>query len=371
MLNFARTDTSVVGRWWWTVDHWMLLAVFLLMVSGIILSLAASPSVAERIGVNALYFSSRHLVYLVPAIFILVGASLMTPRRIRRVAIIGFGIAFLLMVATLFFGSQVNGATRWLTLSGISLQPSEFVKPCFVVVTAWLFSEQDNDRGVPTNAISCFLLLPIILVLMLQPDFGMTFVVTLVWAIQFFVAGLPAAWIVSFIIVGSVMAYFSLPHVADRIDRFLDPTAGDSFQIDRAMEAFSRGGLLGLGPGEGKVKEVLPDAHTDFIFAVAGEEYGLFICLLIVGLFAFITFRVFMRLLREDDLFVLLAAGGLASLFALQAIVNIGVNVKLLPTKGMTLPFISYGGSSLLATALTVGMLLALTRRRPGGGVVK
>jgi cell division protein FtsW len=371
MLTFARGDTSIVGRWWWTVDRWTLLAIGLLILAGSLLSLAASPPVAGRIGLDALHFSSRHFMFLMPAVLILIGASLLSPRGVRRVAVVGFVAAYVLMLATLLVGPEVKGATRWLHLGGFSLQPSEFAKPFFVVLAAWLFAEKGNESGVPTTAICCAVFVLLLAVLIAQPDFGMTVVVTAVWAVQFFIAGLSALWISFFVIagvVGAVTAYLTIPHVASRIDRFLDPSTGDSYQIDRAMDAFSRGGLLGQGPGEGKVKEVLPDAHTDFIFSVAAEEYGLFLCLLIVGLFAFVTLRGFIRLLREEDLFVLLAATGLLSLFALQAVVNIGVNLNLLPTKGMTLPFISYGGSSLMATALTVGMLLALTRRRPGSG---
>jgi cell division protein FtsW len=371
MLTFARGDTSIVGRWWWTVDRWTLLAIGLLILAGSLLSLAASPPVAGRIGLDALHFSSRHFMFLMPAVLILIGASLLSPRGVRRVAVVGFVAAYVLMLATLLVGPEVKGATRWLHLGGFSLQPSEFAKPFFVVVAAWLFAEKGNESGVPTTTICCAVFVLLLAVLIAQPDFGMTVVVTAVWAVQFFIAGLSALWISFFVVagvVGAVTAYLTIPHVASRIDRFLDPSTGDSYQIDRAMDAFSRGGLLGQGPGEGKVKEVLPDAHTDFIFSVAAEEYGLFLCLLIVGLFAFVTLRGFIRLLREEDLFVLLAATGLLSLFALQAVVNIGVNLNLLPTKGMTLPFISYGGSSLMATALTVGMLLALTRRRPGSG---
>jgi len=371
MSTFARTDTSIVGRWWWTVDRWSLLAVVLLVSIGALLSLAASPAVAERIGLESFHFARRHFAFLLPAGLILVGMSMLSPRGVRRVAVLGLACGLLFTAATLVVGVEVKGAQRWLLLGGFSLQPSEFVKPCFAVVAAWLFAARSDDEAPPSVAICGGLYALIITLLLLQPDFGMTAVVTAVWFVQFFVAGLPMVWVIGLglaAVGGAVTAYLTIPHVTSRVDRFLDPSSGDSYQIDRAMEAFNRGGLLGQGPGEGSVKNVLPDAHTDFIFSVAGEEFGLLACLLIVGLFAFVTLRGILRLLREEDLFVLLAATGLAALFGLQAVINIGVNLNVLPTKGMTLPFVSYGGSSLLATALGVGMLLALTRRRPGGG---
>jgi len=369
MSTFARTDTSVVGHWWWTVDRWSLLAVALLVLIGALLSLAASPSVAERIGLESFHFARRHFVFLAPAAAILIGMSMLTPRGVRRVAVVGLAAGLALTLATLLVGAEAKGATRWLLLGGFSLQPSEFVKPCFAVVTAWLLAARSEDEAPPAVLICCALYAVIITMLLLQPDIGMTAVVTAVWFAQFFVAGLSMTWVFGLglaAIGGAVAAYLLVPHVTSRVDRFLDPSSGDSYQIDRAMEAFHRGGLLGQGPGEGAVKNVLPDAHTDFIFSVAGEEFGLLACLLIVGLFAFVTLRGIQRLLREDDYFVLLAATGLVTLFGLQATINIGVNLNVLPTKGMTLPFISYGGSSLLASALGVGMLLALTRRRPG-----
>ncbi len=370
MNTLARTDRSIVGQWWWTVDRWTLVAILLLMAIGSLLIMAAGPAVAQRIGASDWHFVVRQFIFLPPALAAMLVISLMSPRGVRRIAVIGLVLSYTLLLLTLAIGPEIKGATRWLALGGLSIQPSEFVKPFFIVVAAWMFSEQKRAEGFPGNSVACLLYAAIAAVLVLQPDFGMTAVVTVVWLAQFFIAGLSMILVVvlgGLVLVGAVTAYLYVPHVTSRVDRFLDPASGDTYQIERAMEAFSTGGLFGRGPGEGAVKRVLPDAHTDFIFAVAGEEFGLFACLLIVLLFAFVTLKGFARLLREDNLFVLLAASGLLIQFALQAVINIGVNLRLLPTKGMTLPFISYGGSSLLALAIGLGMVLALTRSRPTG----
>jgi cell division protein FtsW len=373
MIGPARTDTSLVGRWWWTVDRWSLAALGLLLAAGALLVMAASPAVAERIGLDAFHFVRRQGVYLVPAIVVMIGISLMTPLNIRRLAVVGFVLVLALMVATLVFGHEVKGARRWLSIAGFVLQPSEFIKPFFAVVAAWMFAEHQRGQGFPGAIIAALLLVLVTGLLVLQPDFGMTVVIGAVWFAQFFMAGMPMTWIGALALVGLVgiaSAYALLPHVASRIDRFLDPASGDSFQVDTALAAFRTGGLTGRGPGEGTVKSILPDAHTDFIFAVAGEEFGLFACLFLVALFAFVVLRGLARMLAERNAFVMLAAAGLLVQFGVQAIVNMGVNLRLMPAKGMTLPFISYGGSSLLALALGMGMVLALTRRRAGTGLI-
>ncbi len=307
----------------------------------------------------------------VPIAFaIMFGVSLLAPREVRRVAVIGFAIALALLALTFLVGVEIKGARRWINPPGLSLQPSEFVKPTFAVVTAWLFAEQKQRPGFPGNAISMVLFAGLVAMLVKQPDLGMAVVVALVWFAQFFMAGLRLYWAVAGTMAGLgglVGAYVWLPHVTSRINRFLDPAAGDSYQVNRSIEAFVNGGLWGRGPGEGTVKDVLPDAHADFVFAVAGEEFGLIVCILIVGVFAFIVLRGFSRLLQEGNLFVLLSATGLLIQFGLQAIINMASTLHLIPTKGMTLPFLSYGGSSMLALALGMGMVLALTRRRLGG----
>ncbi len=371
MTTFARTDTSTFGRWWWTVDRWTLAALAGLIFLGVILVFAASPAVATRIGLDSFYLARHHLMMLPLAIVIVIAVSLMGPRGVRRLAAIGFLVGLLLTGATLFMGSEIKGATRWISIAGFSLQPSEFLKPCFAVVTAWMFAAQNGEERVPGDMISIALYALVAGLLLLQPDLGMTFVVTATWFVQFFLAGLPLLWVFALGIVGIaglVGAYFTFDHVAERIDGFLDPASGDSYQIDRSLEAFVNGGLYGRGPGEGTVKLHLPDAHSDFIFAVAGEELGLLVCLLIVGLFAFVVLRGLSRLMRENSQFVQLGATGLLVTFGLQALINMASSLHLMPTKGMTLPFISYGGSSLLALSRGMGMLLALTRRRVGLG---
>ncbi len=365
----GRTDTSALSRWWWTVDRWTLAAVAALMAFGTMLALASSPAVAERIGVDSLYFVRRHLVFLPMAVALIIATSLMTPLQIRRLALIGFAVCLLGLGATQLFGDEHNGARRWLSIAGLSIQVTEFAKPTFAIVTAWLFAEKVRDAKFPgyTLAVVTFALLAWLTIS--QPDMGQTAVIGAVWMAQFFLAGLPMWLVVGLIMLGLAglaSSYMILSHVASRIDRFIDPATGDTYQIERSIEAFSNGGLFGQGPGEGSVKNNLPDAHADFVFAVAGEELGLILTLVIVALFAFIVLRGLIRTMGESNLFVLLAVSGLLVQFGLQTLINMASSLQLIPTKGMTLPFISYGGSSLLAIALGIGMVLALTRRRNG-----
>ena len=374
MTVFARADTSILGRWWWTIDRWTLTAIGALIAFGIIMALAASPAVAERIGLDYFYFARRQLIYLPISLALLVGASLLSPRGVFRVAVVMLAICTVLVLTTFLTGVEIKGARRWVELGPLSIQPSEFLKPTFAVVAAWLFASARNGALRHGNLISIGLYGVLAGLLLLQPDVGMAIVVSSVWACQFFLAGLPLYWAAALVICGSgafVLGYFTLSHVASRVDRFLDPSSGDSYQVDRSLEAFMNGGLFGRGPGEGTVKEVLPDAHSDFVFAVAGEEFGLFVCLIIVCLFGFVVLRGFAKALQETDLFVLLAISGLVVQFGLQAVINMGSTLRLMPTKGMTLPFVSYGGSSLIAMGLCMGFLLALTRRRVGAEVLR
>jgi len=371
MSAFTRTDTSVLGRWWWTVDRWALAALLLLVAMGAVLTMAASPAVAERLDLDAFHFARRQFVYQPLAVALILATSLLSPRGVRRVAILVFGGALVLTASTLVVGDEIKGATRWLHVAGFSLQPSEILKPAFVVVCAWLFAAGRIDGRVPGGAVAAGLLAVVCAVLLLQPDVGMTLLVAGTWGVQCFLAGLPMILVILLgfaILAGSVGAYFTFDHVRARVDHFLDPASGEGFQVARALEAFRNGGLFGRGPGEGRVKEVLPDAHADFILAVAGEEFGLIACLLLVGLFAFVVLRGFSRVLRADDMFVVLTVGGLAALFGFQALINMASTTQLMPPKGMTLPFISYGGSATLALAWGMGMLLALTRDRRGPG---
>lgn len=368
-MTFGRTDTSVIGRWWWTVDRWTVAALFLLIGIGILLTMAASPAVADRIGADSFHFIRRQFIFLAPALVVMVGMSLLSPRQVRRAGVIGFGISILLLIAVLFIGPEVKGSTRWITLAGISIQPSEFTKPTFAVVAAWMFAESRLNPGFPGKAIATAIYLLTALLLLRQPDVGQTMIISAIWGAQFFVAGLPMILVLGLVMLsgcGAVGAYFAFSHVQTRVDRFLDPSGGDAYQVMTALNAFKNGGIFGRGPGEGRVKLVLPDAHTDFILAVAGEEFGIALCLVVVALFAFIVLRGLARLMKEENMFVVLATTGLLVQFGLQAIINMASTLRLMPTKGMTLPFISYGGSSMLALALGMGMVLALTRTRYG-----
>jgi cell division protein FtsW len=369
-LSFTRIDQSPVARWWWTVDRWTLLALAILIGFGALLTMAASPAVAEHIGTDSMHFVRRQLALLPVAVLLMFLVSLQSPRTIRRLAVIGFLIATALVVLTFFIGVEIKGARRWISLPGMSLQPSEFIKPTFAVVTGWLLSEGKLRENFPGPAIAAGLFVVVVGLLIRQPDLGMAVVISAVWFAQFFLVGLRLYWVgigLASGAVGLAGAYAFLPHVTSRIDRFLDPSSGDSYQVDRSIEAFMNGGMWGRGPGEGTVKEWLPDAHADFVFAVAGEELGLVACLVIVLIFAFIVLRGFSRVFQENNLFVVLSATGLFVQFGLQAVINMASSLHLMPTKGMTLPFISYGGSSLLALGLGMGMALALTRRRFGG----
>jgi cell division protein FtsW len=362
-MSFARTDRSLVAQWWWTVDRWTLLAVAALIGFGVLMVFAASPAVAERIGTDSLHFVKRYLAVLPVAVALMLLISMQSPRTVRRIALVGFVVTTALLAYTFVGGVEIKGARRWVELPGLSMQPSEFVKPSFAVLAAWLFAERRNWVAVALFGSVTAMLLK-------QPDLGMAVVVSAVFFAQFFLAGLRLGWVALMAgggIAGLAGAYVLLPHVKSRIDRFVDPSSGDNYQIDRSIEAFGNGGLWGQGPGEGRVKEWLPDAHADFVFAVAGEELGLILCLVIVTIFAFIVLRGLARMVQEQNLWIVLAATGLYVQFGLQAIINMASSLHLMPTKGMTLPFISYGGSSMLAIAFGLGMALALTRRRFGG----
>ncbi|MEJ8571851.1 putative lipid II flippase FtsW [Microbaculum marinum] len=365
---FSRTDERVIARWWWTVDKVLLGAVLALILGGLVLSLAASPPVADRLGLDSFHFVKRHAIFVVPAVALMIGVSLMDPRQIRRSALVVFIAGLCLMVLALQFGAEVKGARRWISIAGFVLQPSEFVKPAFVVLVAWAFSERIKRPDMPGNMLAVLMLAAFVGLLVPQPDFGQTMLAVLVWGALFFAAGMSWLWIIALggLGVGGIAAaYAMVPHVRERIDRFLDPESGDTFQIDTAIESFVRGGWLGRGPGEGTVKQSLPDSHTDFIFAVTAEEFGIVVCLILVAAFAFVVLRGLAHALRERDPFLRLSVTGLIVLFGLQSAINMAVNLHLMPAKGMTLPFISYGGSSILSLAYGMGMVLGLTRRRP------
>ncbi len=367
-ISFARTDTSLLGRWWWTIDRWTLGAILLIAALGIVLTMAASPAVAERIGLDPFYFARHQAAYTPMSLVVMLMTSLLSPKGVLRTAVIMLLISLSATVATLFVGAEVKGATRWLYLGGTSVQPSEFLKPAFAVVSAALIARSRVSEAMAGYPLAALLLCAVAGVLVLQPDVGTTMLVCAAWSLQIFLAGCPLVLIalIGLLFLGvGVGAYFMFEHVRMRVDQFLDPASGEGFQVKRGIEAFHSGGLFGRGPGEGRVKEVLPDAHADFIFAVAGEEFGLFLCLLLVCLFGFVVLRGFIRAFKDSDVFVLLAGGALLALFGMQALMNMASTMHLIPPKGITLPFISYGGSATIALAWTMGMVLALTRDRP------
>ncbi|MBS4003927.1 MAG: putative lipid II flippase FtsW [Afipia sp.] len=364
----SREQRTPLSEWWWTVDRLLVAAFITLMLGGVILSLAASPPVAARIGLDPFHFFNRHVLFLVPSLIVMLGVSFLSPRQVRRTALVVFTVSILLVLATLLFGPEVKGAKRWITILGINIQASESLKPAFVVLVAWLFAESAKRPEMPATSMALGLLLMTVTLLVLEPDFGQTMLILMVWGTLFFIAGMRMIWVFGLMGAGAVGlfgAYMMVPHVAGRIKRFMDPASGDTFQVDTAMEAFTHGGWFGQGPGEGTVKRILPDSHTDFVFAVAAEEFGIILCLALLALFAFIVIRALSRAYASEDMFARFAAAGLAIMFGIQASINMAVNLHLMPAKGMTLPFISYGGSSMISLAYGVGMLLALTRQRP------
>ena len=368
-MRLERSNTGVIGRWWWTVDRPTLLALLILICTGAILVTAASPAVATRIHVDKFHFIHRQHVFLLLSLLVIFILSLQSPQNVRRLAVVGFFISLLLMMALPFSGMETKGAKRWLSIAGFSIQPSEFLKPCMAVMMAWVFHLREYNPEFPGWRVALFLYALVVILLLVQPDFGMVVTVSVMWGLQFFLAGLPFFWVMLLPVLGGAGvfgAYHLFPHVKKRIDNFLDPSSGDNYQVEKSLEAFSGGGWFGLGPGEGKVKLQLPDSHTDFVFAVAGEEFGLIACVLIVFLFGFIVMRGMLKMSRENDFFTMIAVAGLLTQFGIQAVINMGVAVNLLPAKGMTLPFLSYGGSSLLAIALGMGMMLSFTRRKYG-----
>src|ERR1700743_2868555 len=364
----SREQRTPLSEWWWTVDRLQLGAILALMLSGIILSLAASPPVATRIGLDPFHFFTHHVLFLLPSFIVLICVSFLSPRQIRRTALIVFAVSILLIVATLLIGPEVKGSRRWITLIGVHIQASESAKPAFVVIAAWLFAESTRRPEMPATSMALVLLMMLVSRLVMEPDFGQTMLILMVWGALFFIAGMRMIWVLGLAgaaSAGLFGAYLLVPHVAARIKHFMNPASGDTFQVDTAMEAFYNGGWFGLGPGEGIAKRSLPDSHTDFGFRVGAEEFGIVLGLLLLSLFAFIVIRALLRAYASEDMFARFAASGLAVLFGVQAAINMSVNLQLIPAKGMTLPFISYGGSSMVSLAYGVGMMLALTRLRP------
>ena len=366
MVNFSRQSHNAIVKWLWTVDKVTLFVSMALLIIGVILDVTASPAVSRKLNLDDFALVRKQVKFVVLSLGVMLGLSLFSLKTIRRISIIGFVVLFMLLIMTLFFGFETKGARRWLHILGFSLQSSELMKPIFIVLTAWLLDCGKKYDYFPGMWISIGAYLLILGVLLCQPDIGMSALITSVFGLQLFLAGLP--WMVVGVgIAGGIMSlfvlYFTYPHFRARVDQFLYGSDETSYQINRAMEAFQNGNLVGKGPGEGTVKLTIPDAHTDFVFAVAGEEYGVWLCLVIIILFSIIVIRSLKLAIKESNLFVMYAEVGLAASLGLQAFVNMASSLHIIPTKGMTLPFISYGGSSLLGTAIEVGMLLAITRK--------
>ena len=359
-----RTDRSLVGIWWWTVDKWLLAGALILMVLGALLVMAAGPAVANLINLPSQHFMVRQLLYVLPSLAVMITVSMLEPRPIRALSLVGLASVTGLMIMAIVAGSEIKGATRWITLFGFNLQPSEFAKPLFAIVSAWLLTLWREGEDFPGWIYSTALLTGLVTILVLQPDIGMTAVIVLTWGFQMFLAGMPMLFVIGAVAIAPLalyVAYLNLDHVTLRINKFFE---GGSWQVERARQSFAEGGLFGVGPGDGTVKLNLPDAHSDFIFAVAAEEYGALACLVLLGIYGFIVMRGFARALSDEGLFCLIAASSLVMQIGVQAAIHMASSVDLIPTKGMTLPFVSYGGSSLLASGLTMGLLLGLTRRR-------
>ncbi len=369
---FSREKKTPLAEWWWTIDRQILGALILLLAAGVALSFAASPAVAERIGKSSWHFIFRHLFFLIPTIIVLIATSFATPRLARFAALIMLIGSLGLLILTPFIGYEANGAKRWILIFGQSIQPSEFVKPAFAIIAAWLIAQKLQYGNVPGVLLASLLMVIIIIPMLLQPDIGQTFLILATWSALVFLSGV-SLWIVLILFGGivsfSFAAYLFFPHVTTRfnsfIDSFLNPASGASYQVEKAMRSLMEGGWFGRGPGEAIAKRYLPDAHADYVFAAAAGEFGILFCILLVVLISFIVLKSLNNAMKQKSLFARLAASAIAVQFAMQSIINLAVNLNLMPPKGMTLPFVSYGGTSMVAIAFGMGLMLALTRKNP------
>lgn len=368
-MMFSRAEKTPLAEWWWSMDRELLGGLVLLLACGVVLSFGASPAVAERIGLDEWHFVIRHAIFVLLAIPVMLVTSMLSHRQARFVALGVLALMTVLLWATLVFGTEVKGARRWLSFAGQSIQPSEFVKPAFAVIGAWLFSEYMIHRNVPGRTIATLVGLAIVAALLLQPDIGQTALVFATWAVLLFLSGI--SWWIIFGLAGAaggllVGAYLFFPHFARRIDTFINPDGGgNTYQIDKALQSLMEGGWFGRGPGESIAKKLIPDAHADYVFSAAAGEFGILFCIGLVALIGFIVIRAMFAAQRQSSLFARLAASTLAVQFAMQSGINLAVNLNLIPPKGMTLPFVSYGGTSMLAVAFGMGLMLAFTRTKP------
>jgi len=365
---FSRERKTPIAEWWWTIDKSLLAGLILLLLVGVLLSFAASPPVAERLGLGPWHFIIRQAIFAALAVPVMIATSLL-PHRAARVAALGvLVVSIILLWLTLRFGVEVKGAKRWVSIAGNTVQPSEFVKPAFAVIGAWLFSESMKRPGIPARIIATGVMLTIVAGLLLQPDIGQTALILATWGVLLFLSGI--SWFVIFGLgaagVGLLFAaYMFFPHFAKRIDSFVNPEGGNTYQVDKALNSLLEGGWFGRGPGESLAKKVIPDAHADYVFSAAAGEFGILFCLCLVVLIGFIVVKALIGAQQQASLFARLAASTLAIQFGLQCSINLAVNLNLIPPKGMTLPFVSYGGTSMLAIAFAMGLMLAFTRKKP------
>lgn len=368
---FNRDALSSIGKWWLDIDKVNFLIIIIIMIFGLMITATSSPAIAKKIDVDKFFFLKKQLIFAVIAVFLMIFFSFLENEAIKILGIVGILVAILMLIFVLFFGVEIKGAKRWFSLMGFALQPSEFAKTFFVITNAFILQKFSSEKFAKKYGFSSALFCLIAILLILQPDFGMTITLTALWASQLFIFGLPNFLILIFAImafIGALGAYLLLPHVEDRINRFLNADE-KNYQVERSLDAFVNGGFLGTGQGNGVVKKFIPDAHTDFVFAVIGEEYGALSCVMLLLLFGYLITRIVKRALDEKDLFVYLSLFGLMMQFTMQVIINIGVSLRLFPTKGMTLPFISYGGSSMMAMAICFGLIMAFTKRKYHSGL--
>ncbi len=366
-ILFSRDDRSQMSQWWWSVDRHTIFGILILMIIGMGLVFTASSPVANRIGAGSMVFFTKHVAILIPSLLLMIIISILPLKKLRFVVLLVFCGALFMVFMTYFIGVEIKGARRWISLPGFSLQPSEFLKPAFAFLLADLLVLQRNGNNLPGYAIGCILMVACVGLLVFQPDLGQTLLILAIFVAEVFLMGLHLAFVAGLLglaVVGFIGAYFLFPHVKSRVDRFLDPASGDNYQVSQASQAINNGGFFGVGPGEGQIKNTIPDSHADFIFAVAGEEFGAIFCIIVIAVILFIIIRSAIRAVESENLFIITASTGILTQFAAQSFVNIASSVNLIPTKGMTLPFISYGGSSMVAMCFAMGVLLALTRRR-------
>jgi len=363
---FDRRYLNILKKWWIDIDKINFLIVLGIIIFGLMMTATSSPAIAKKINVDKFFFLKKQMIFAAIALVLLVGISFLDQQKIKVFASIALLATIMLLIMVLFFGSEAKGAKRWISILGFTLQPSEFAKTFFIICNAFILQRLHFADWKQKYGISIALYFAILCLLLLQPDFGMTLTLTVLWVVQLFAYGLPLQFICGIAVLGvfgGIGAYLAFPHVEDRINKFLD-SGEKNYQAERSIDAFVNGSFFGTGPGNGVVKKFIPDAHTDFIFAVVGEEYGIISCAILVIIFAYLITRIIKRALDEEDMFTYLSLCGLMMQFTMQVVVNIGVSLKLLPTKGMTLPFISYGGSSMMSMAICFGLILAFTKRK-------